>query len=242
MRRFRLRLYCACVLSAVLLTLITQAAFAGDACPVDPTLPALSLPHLRAALMERQQLLIVALGSSSTRGVQASSLARSYPAVLQAALAKALPDQHVAVINRGISGQDAPRELARMEADAIAVRPQLVIWQIGANAALRSADPAAFRQAVIEGVRRLRAAEIDVVLMDNQRSPRILAARDDALMVNELAEVAENEGASLFSRDLLMSGWEREGYTARRLHRRRRTASQRSGLSLRRALARWDDH
>ena len=53
---------------------------------------------------------------------------------------------HIAVLNRGIGGQDAPEELARLQADVIAVRPQLVIWQVGANGAMRNADPAEFRR------------------------------------------------------------------------------------------------
>ena len=71
----------------------------------------------------------------------ASDSAHTYPAILQTALNKALPGAHFAVINRGIGGQDAPEELARLDSDAIAVHPQLVIWQVGANGAMRHADP-----------------------------------------------------------------------------------------------------
>ena len=38
-----------------------------------------------------------------------------------------------------------PEELARLDNDVLAVRPQLVIWQAGANGALRDTSPAAFR-------------------------------------------------------------------------------------------------
>ena len=102
----------------------------------------------------------------------ASDPAHSYPAVLQQALSAGLPEAHIAVINRGIGGQDAAEELARLDADVLAVRPQLVIWQVGANGALRNVDPAVFRAMVTTGVRRLQAAGADVILMDNQQSPR----------------------------------------------------------------------
>ena len=181
-------------------------------CPADPPMPALSLPHLRAAAVAGTQLVIVALGSSSTEGVAASVPARSYPAVLQASLTAAMPDLHVVVLNRGISGQDAPKELDRLAADVIAVRPQLVIWQVGANAALRHADPTAFHARVMEGVRQAQAAGIDVVLMDNQRAPRVLAtAADDEAIGHALGRVAKEAGAGLFSRDRLMAAWEAEG-------------------------------
>ncbi|HEX5326275.1 MAG TPA: SGNH/GDSL hydrolase family protein, partial [Acetobacteraceae bacterium] len=184
---------------------------AGESCPANPPQLPLHLPHLRAALAHGEEAVIVALGSSSTSGAMATSSARSYPAELQAALAAALPDNHVAVLNRGIGGQDAPREVGRIEADVIAVRPQLVIWQVGANAALRAADPLAFRHLVGVGIRRMQASGIDVVLMDNQRSPRILATREDVEFDNALADLAATTGAGLFSRDRLMRRWEEDG-------------------------------
>lgn len=186
-------------------------ALAGNTCPASPPMPPLHLPHLRAALAAGQQAIIVALGSSSTKGTMASTPGRTYPAELQIALSEAMPDRHVAVINRGVNGQDAASEAARLEADVIAVRPQLVIWQVGANAALRNADPDAFRRLVGDGIRLLQKSGIDVVLMDNQRSPRILAATEDATFDRTLAELARTGGTGLFSRDRLMAAWEQEG-------------------------------
>ena len=184
---------------------------AQSVCPPAPPQPALLLPHLRAALDRGQEAMIVALGSSSTEGVMASDSAHTYPAVLQATLTRALPHAHLAVLNRGIGGQDAVEELARLDADVLAVRPQLVIWQVGANAALRHADPVRFRHRVSDGVQRMRDAGIDVVLMDNQHSPSIDATPEHGLLDEMLAEVAETAGASLFSRAGLMAAWERGG-------------------------------
>src|SRR5271167_2543280 len=147
------------------LLLTPASGHAGSVCPTDPAMDPLHLPHLRAAIEGRTEGLIVALGSSSTEGVMASDRAHSYPAVLQSTLNKALPGAHFAVLNRGIGGQDAPEELARLDTDVIAVRPQLVIWQVGANGAMRHADPAVFHRTVEEGVNRLIAAGIDVILM-----------------------------------------------------------------------------
>lgn len=157
---------------------------------------------------------MVAIGSSSTQGIMASDPAHTYPAELQAALQRALPRMQIAVLNRGIGGQDAPEELARMQADAIAVRPQLVIWQVGANAALRNADPARFRRMVTDGVARLQAAGIDVILMDNQHAPRVDASPEHRLIDIELADIAKATGAGLFSRAALMKDWAREGSPA----------------------------
>jgi lysophospholipase L1-like esterase len=190
---------------------LAGASSAPVACPSAPGAPALTLPHLLSAVGNGVEGVIVALGSSSTQGAMASDLAHTYPAVLQKALTLGLPEAHVAVINRGIGGQDATEELARLEADVLAIRPQLVIWQVGANGALRNADPAVFRATVAAGVRRLQAAGADVILMDNQQSPKLLATADEPAFDQALAQVAKETGASLFSRRALMRAWDHDG-------------------------------
>jgi lysophospholipase L1-like esterase len=172
---------------------------------------AMHLPHFHSAIATRTEGVIVALGSSSTVGTMASDLAHSYPAVLQTLLNKELSGAHVAVINRGIGGQDAPEELARLDADVIAVRPQLVIWQVGANGAMRDADPLEFHRMVVDGVNRLIKAGIDVILMDNQRSPKVLAAVEHIVLEDALRHVAQETGVNLFSRSHLMDAWSDEG-------------------------------
>ena len=180
-------------------------------CPAEPPGPSLHLRHLRAALDRSEEGVVVALGSSSTKGVMASDAAHSYPAELQMALERGLPRVHIAVLNRGIGGQDAPEELARMQADVMAVRPQLVIWQVGANAVLRNVDLDTFRTMVTQGVKQMQAAGIDVVLMDNQHAPKVDAMPEHAMVDTILADVATATGAGLFSRAALMTAWDQEG-------------------------------
>ncbi len=191
--------------------LAPAAGRAGSTCPDDPAMDKLHLPHLQAAITARTEGLIVALGSSSTEGVMASDSAHTYPAILQNTLNRSLPGDHFAVINRGIGGQDAPEELARLDTDAIAVHPQLVIWQVGANGAMRHADPVEFHAMVEEGVNRMIKAGIDVILMDNQRSPKVLAAVDHIILEESLRHVATETGVNLFSRSHLMDAWSDEG-------------------------------
>jgi lysophospholipase L1-like esterase len=186
---------------------------ADDDCPPSPGLPIPHLPHTRLALATNQPIVIVALGSSSTRGWMASDIGHSYPAGLQRYLNDSLPRASVAVINRGIGGQDAAEELARIDADVLAVRPQLVIWQAGANGAIRDASPAVFKKLMQQGIAKLKAAAVDVILMDNQRSPRILASPDHVQIETALREVAATTGVSLFSRGALMDQWQAAGAT-----------------------------
>lgn len=198
---------------AALIPIVPAAAMAGqsEVCPPAVVQPA-RLPASRAALAAGQQWLIVALGSSSTAGAEASNPAESYPAELQRILSAALPRASVAVINRGRNGEDVGRELLRLDRDVIAVRPALVIWQVGANAALRGTPPAVFRHLLLIGLRRLAASHADVILMDNQRSPLVLAAPDDEAIDKALASAAKSAGVTLFSRSALMDTWRREGF------------------------------
>ena len=141
----------------------------------------------------------------------ATDIAHSYPALLQRALNDGLPKADFAIVNRGIGGQDAPEELARLDADVLALRPQLVIWQVGANGAVRDEAPNLFRHLVEEGVGKLKAAGADVILMDNQRSPRILASPEHAVMDQAMRDIAGATGVNLFSRGTLMDHWATAG-------------------------------
>jgi lysophospholipase L1-like esterase len=199
------------LIGCMVVLLAPAVSRAGTTCPADPEMDKLHLPHLHAAIAAHTEGVIVTLGSSSTAGAMATDSAHTYPAVLQSTLNKAVPGAHFAVINRGIGGQDAPEELARLDTDAIAVRPQLVIWQVGANGAMRHADPAIFHHMVEEGVDRLTQAGIDVILMDNQRSPKVLAAVDHIILEDSLRHIAEETSVNLFSRSHLMDAWSEEG-------------------------------
>jgi lysophospholipase L1-like esterase len=179
-------------------------------CPAQPVV-AIGAPGFAAALRRADGARIIAFGSSSTAGSGASGPGQAYPAQLQARLRAAL-GQRVAVLNRGRGGEDGDAMVGRLARDVIADRPDLVIWQLGANAALRRMDPEAFARAVRRGVGMLRQAGIDVVLMDNQRAPRIAASPGHRRFDAILAEVAATTpGVTLFSRGALMDGWAAAG-------------------------------
>ncbi len=206
---FPSRLLLACAL-ALAVTLPAQAADRPDDCPAAHVAP-LVLPRVKDTLDHNLELTIVAFGSSSTQGWHSSNIGQSYPAVLQTALSAALPTAHVAVINRGVGGQDAAEMLPRIEADVLEVRPSLVIWQVGANGALKNRDPVEFKRLVADGVHRLRSRGIDVVLMDNQRAPLILASPLHQQIDQVLVDLAAQTGTGLFDRGALMDQWQFSG-------------------------------
>lgn len=181
--------------------------------PDCPAVPAqiLSLPVTRAALREGKPLTIIAFGSSSTEGSGASTPEQSYPAQLEKLLRAALPGTVLHVLNRGIGGQDVQQMLGRLRRDVLDWAPTLVIWQAGANAVLKGVDPAEFRAALANGLAQLHAAGTDVVLMDSQRSPRILASPRAPLIEAALQDLAQDQHLPLFSRGKLMRAWTAAG-------------------------------
>lgn len=175
---------------------------------------ALALPAGRAALREGRALTILAFGSSSTEGSGASAPRFRYPDQLEARLRAA--GIRAQVVNKGRGGEDVDEMLPRLGGTLAAVKPDLVIWQAGANAAMRAIEPAHFEAMMRQGIAQIRATGADLVLMDNQRSPRILGIRNHALFDDTLARLAKEQGASLFSRFALMAQWEAQGLTAAR--------------------------
>jgi acyl-CoA thioesterase-1 len=186
-----------------------SGAMAGECPRAGEALP--PLPGVRAELDAGAPLTIVALGSSSTEGAGASSREASYPARLEGLLRARLPGVEIRVVNAGKGGETSAEMLARMEREVVALQPDLVIWQASGNEVLRGVEPERFLAQMREGLRRLRAIGAEVVLMDNQRAPRIeaspLAARYDAAM----AELAREERVPLFSRARLMRAWFERG-------------------------------
>jgi lysophospholipase L1-like esterase len=192
----------------------TMPAAAWSAPPADcppAAVEAVPLPASRAALLAGRPLTVVAFGSSSTEGAGASSPGHAYPARLEALLRAALPGRAVRVLNRGIGGQDVGEMLARLGTDVLAERPQLVVWQAGANAALRGMDPQAFRETLSDGLARLRREGADVVLMDNQIAPVVVSRPLHPHIVAAMREVAAARSVPVFSRSDLMRSWEAAG-------------------------------
>ena len=198
------------VLAALQALLWPGPARAQEACPAGRAAP-MPLRQSKAVLDANQELVIVTLGSSSTVGWHSTDIAHSYPAILQTELATRMPQAHIAVLNRGVGGQDAAEMVQRIERDVLEAHPSLVIWQVGANGAVRRANPEEFQRLVAAGVQRLQRAKIDVVLMDNQRAPAILSSPAHQRIEAALRAVATQTGAGLFQRSALMDEWQRQG-------------------------------
>jgi acyl-CoA thioesterase I len=190
------------------------AAAATDTCVVPKDVVRLDLPLKRIArqLNARKLTVIVALGSSSTAGAGASSPEAAYPSRLMAELAQRFPTQPLMVLNRGVGGERAVDMLARFDDSVAAEHPDLVLWQVGTNAVLRGYEHARADSVIREGIRRITATGADVVLIDPQYAPKVIAHPEIEDMIGLISSAATQAKVDVFHRFALMRYWhEHEG-------------------------------
>lgn len=161
---------------------------------------------LRAKLQRKERVLILAIGSSSTAGVGASSPGNNYPARLQALLS-ARWNVETAVANAGVPGELAAATLQRLRALLARDKPDLVIWQVGTNDALRSEQEDRFRSVLERGIAEAARAGVDMVLIDPQYVPSLPNPSRYERYAQVVGEVGAHRRVSVFSRYALMRGW-----------------------------------
>jgi lysophospholipase L1-like esterase len=166
------------------------------------------LPRLADRVAQRAAITIVAIGSSSTAGTGASSPAATYPARLEALLreraAGAMP---ITVFNRGVGGEEIRDMLARFDRDVIAAKPDLVLWQLGTNSVLKDDDISGNGVLLAGELGLLKAMGTDVVLINPQYAPKVLAHHDLANMIELISRSAKSADVELFDRFAVMKYW-----------------------------------
>jgi acyl-CoA thioesterase I len=150
---------------------------------------------------------IVAIGSSSTAGAGASTPDHSYPSRLAVELQQLFPGHPITVLNRGVNGEEASDMLARLDQTVLVENPDLVLWQVGTNAVLRDYDLQPAGAAIHEGLLRLKASGADVVLIDPQFAPRVIAKAEIEGVVSLIATLAKQDNVDLFRRFAVMQNW-----------------------------------
>jgi len=207
-------------LSAALLLLATgflvlpappaaRADEAIDACFLPEDLRGFSagLARTRAKIAAGDGATILAIGSSSTAGVGASDADHTYPARLAVHLVSRLPDVAVKVVNRGIGGEVVATTAARLRVEVDAVRPDLVIWQVGTNDAVRGVGLETMAAIIEDGLAWLDARGIDTVLMDPQFYPRVAGSDGYRRAVAVIADIAARRRVPLVRRYEAMRYW-----------------------------------
>ena len=110
--------------------------------------------------------------------------------------------------------------IARFDTSVFAEQPDLVLWQVGTNSLLldRPLDPAGVL--IREGLRRLKAEGVDVVLIDAQFAPKVLAKADVGTLMNLYSAVAKEANVGVFKRFSVMHHWrEMPAFHSRRSYR-----------------------
>jgi lysophospholipase L1-like esterase len=188
---------------------VARSAAPQTACSAPVAFTHLDRPllHLRRQLARGTPITIVAIGSSSTAGAGASSVAMNYPSQLAADLREKFPGHDITVLNRGVNGEETDNMMARFAADVVAAHPQLVIWQVGTNSVLRDRSLEKHAELLHEGIAELKAINADVVLMDLQYSPAVLAKSETDGMIDQIALAAKTDNVDLFERFAIMRDW-----------------------------------
>lgn len=199
----------AIALLAALLPLSASAEKVSPPCNNSFDLVRLTSPLSRVTqrLATGDPITVVAIGSSSTAGAGASSPANSYPSKLEIELKAQFRNHPVTVVNRGVNGEEIADMLKRFDAEVVPLKPDLVLWQLGTNSVIRDQKIGSHGALIHDGLKKLRAVGSDVVLIDLQYVPRVIAKPEAERMVEFLAVTAKRENVDLFRRYDVMRHW-----------------------------------
>ncbi|MBC7799740.1 MAG: hypothetical protein H7Z10_03880 [Gemmatimonadaceae bacterium] len=195
-----------------------------------------ALPKVAAVLKPRAVLDILAIGSATMFGPEATlapgtvtmqSLGagpaateakvfnkaasdRAFPMQMAAALRNAVPGMDVRVTVRGGRSLLATDMLRLMRAELEAKRYDLVLWQTGTVEAVRNVPPGEFGQTLSDGAEAVLASGANLVLVDPQYS-RFLQTNSNVEPYEQgLQQIAAMPGVVLFRRYDLMRTWVNE--------------------------------
>jgi acyl-CoA thioesterase-1 len=120
------------------------------------------LPHVAHALRTSKRLRILVIGAPVDVGRAAS---KSYPVMLEGLLERALAGIDVQIDNRPVSGEIAADAIERIRTEIALSRPDLLIWQVGANDVLAHVPPEEYESVLDDGVRWVKDNGVDVLLV-----------------------------------------------------------------------------
>ena len=163
------------------------------------------------ALPTSREIVIVALGGSSTLGLAAGATALAWPARLGSVLTDRFPSARIKVVNRAAARQTAKQVLERLDRDILPLKPNLVIWETGTMEAVRGSDVDAFRETVRTGIDDLHAAGVEIVLMNMQFSRETDAMIHFEPYLVAIRQVADATDTALFRRRGIMRYWAESG-------------------------------
>jgi lysophospholipase L1-like esterase len=124
-----------------------------------------SLPHVAAALQNRKQIKILAIGASPIMSRRVNS---GQGETMRHLLKQAIQGLDVVMINRGVSGELSAQAAVRIKNEVALTEPDLVLWQVGTNDALAYVSLDEFESTVEDTLAWLKEHTVDVVLVGLQ--------------------------------------------------------------------------
>jgi lysophospholipase L1-like esterase len=199
----------AALFAGLVLALPARAQTSAPACdaPFDLIRLVNPLSHVAHKITAGEPITIVAIGSSSTSGAGASSPAANYPSRLAVELQQHFPRLSITVINSGVGGEEVPDMLQRFDSAIVTVKPDLVLWQLGTNSVIRGHRLADHDTLILAGLAKIRSVGADVVLIDPQFAPKVIAKPQAEEMVTLISATAKKENVDLFRRFEMMRHW-----------------------------------
>jgi lysophospholipase L1-like esterase len=170
-----------------------------------------TLDRVSAAAQKNKELKIAVVGTASSVLPGPDGADTAYPARLEAALQRRLPNVKTAVVAYAKPRQTAAEMSKILEKLLREEKPTLVIWQTGTFDALRGIDLEEFRANVASGVERLQAGGADVILMNMQYSPRTETMIALGGYADNMRWVAREREVPLFDRLAIMRYWNDTG-------------------------------
>ena len=165
---------------------------------------------IRRAVRSKSSIKVLAIGSSSTAGVGASSPSATFVSRLETSLESAVRGLEFDVVGRGRSGEVAEGAADRMRQEVAETEPDLVVWQVGTNDALRHVSLDKFKRCLRATLAWLAERRIDVVLLDPQYGDALTKDGYYQEMVDATVEVAREARVLLVDRFEAMRELQRE--------------------------------
>jgi len=163
------------------------------------------------AAAKANHLKIVVFGTTSSTLAGSETSPDAYPARLEATLRRLLPGLTIDVVSYAKPRQTAERMVKGFDKVLKEEKPILAIWQTGTYDAMQGVDPKEFLLSVTAGVEKLRAAGVDVILVNMQYNPRT----ENILAIEAYSEnlrwVARERQVPLFDRFAIMRNWNDSG-------------------------------
>jgi|ERR1700719_4286885 hypothetical protein len=203
------------MLSATLtlvLLLAAGSARAADSCDVPDNLVETfaRLPRVGLSVKRDHKLEILVLSAAPKLSGEANSL-KSYPYYLESELRERLKGTDVHVFAQSEPRKtilEVTKDLSRLLSER---QPILVIWQTGTVEAMRGIDPDGYGRALDSGVAALQSGGADVVLVNQQFSPRTDFMFDGGPYTENMRWVSQTRDIPLFNRYEVMKYWGETG-------------------------------